>query len=418
MRIIFGAQACGFGPVSKMVSLAKEFNTNDKIFIGNDVSFQFVNRQKALFSQTIDRNKSKLNIINKAIKESSCGVVVMDHDLAFHFYLSQKRYYFIDSLFGFWYSRKNENTLARIFSSFSEMNQKDKVKNYNLLKVHEQKLFAHFYSEMSFIQNFFGVRNRISRLAQLGFINLLDVNPIVDNYNGQEYLNSYNGEMLINLGGIENFLVDSDTAAYLKLIEKLSLDLISLPYVTKIYVCSGSYKNPKSQTINGKKINFIFADKVFFHKLVNAAQFYLSSPGLTAFYEALYYKHPTIYLPEQHASQYYNINHIKKTWLKPYCLTLFDVIGEKKISPNDFRGSSQIVKYISKILNNNNLYNKFRDNLCKKIEMVRKVDLKTYQQQCTTTINQLTVSASYVDIVNIINKNEQNYEQERRIEKN
>ena len=50
--------------------------------------------------------------------------------------------------------------------------------------------------------------------------------------------------------------------------------------------------------------------------------------------------------------------------------------------------------------------------------MVRKVDLKTYQQQCTTTINQLTVSASYVDIVNIINKNEQNYEQERRIEKN
>src|SRR3990167_598356 len=357
MRIIFGAQACGFGPVSKMVSLAKEFNTNDKIFIGNDVSFQFVNRQKALFSQTIDRNKSKLNIINKAIKESSCGVVVMDHDLAFHFYLSQKRYYFIDSLFGFWYSRKNENTLARIFSSFSEMNQKDKVKNYNC----------------------------------------------------QEYLNSYNGEMLINLGGIENFLVDSDTAAYLKLIEKLSLDLISLPYVTKIYVCSGSYKNPKSQTINGKKINFIFADKVFFHKLVNAAQFYLSSPGLTAFYEALYYKHPTIYLPEQHASQYYNINHIKKTWLKPYCLTLFDVIGEKKISPNDFRGSSQIVKYVDKILHNKNLYNKFRDNLRKKIEIVREVNLLAYQQKCSKTIHQLKVSTNYTNIVNIINKNEQLY---------
>lgn len=418
MKIIFGAQACGFGPVSKMTSLAKEFNANDKVFIGNDISLQFVNRQKALFSQTIDRNKSKLNLINKAIKESSYGVVVMDHNLAFHFYLSQKRYYFIDSLFGFWYSRKNETTLARIFSSFSEMNQKDKIKNFNLLKVHEQKLFAHFYSEMSFIQNFFGVKDRISRLDQLGFINLLDVNPIVDNYYNQEYLNSYNGDMLINLGGIENFLVDSDTAAYLKLIEKLSLDLISLPYVTKINVCAGSYKNPKSQTINGKKINFLFEDKVSFHKLVSTSQFYLSSPGLTAFYEALYYKRPTIYLPEQHASQYYNINHIKKTWLKPYCLTLFDVIGERKISPNDFRGSSQIVKYIGKILYNKNLYDKFRDSLFKKIDMVRKIDLKTYQQQCTATINQLTVSPSYTDIVNIINKNERNYEQKRRVTKN
>src|SRR3989344_145407 len=258
MRIIFGAQACGFGPVSKMVSLAKEFNTNDKIFIGNDVSFQFVNRQKALFSQTIDRNKSKLNIINKAIKESSCGVVVMDHDLAFHFYLSQKRYYFIDSLFGFWYSRKNENTLARIFSSFSEMNQKDKVKNYNLLKVHEQKLFAHFYSEMSFIQNFFEVKNRISRLNRLGFKNLVEVNPIIDNYYYQQYKNSSNGELLINLGGIENFLVDIETADYLKLIEKLSLDLINLPYVKNITVCAGSYKYKKSKIINGKSILFSF----------------------------------------------------------------------------------------------------------------------------------------------------------------
>lgn len=417
MKIIFGAQACGFGPVSKMVSLAKEFIANNKIFIGNDISLHFVNRQKTLFSQTIDRNKSKLNMINKAIKESSYGVIIMDHNLAFQYYLSQKRYYFIDSLFGFWYSRKNEKTLARIFSSFSKMNHKDKIKNYNLLKVHEQKLFAHFYSEMSFIQNFFGVKTRISRLGQLGFTNLLEVNPIVDNYYNQDYSNSHDGEMLINLGGIENFLVDSDTAAYLKLIEKLSLDLISLPYVTKIIVCAGSYKNPKSRTINGKKIYYIFEDKVSFHKRVRAAQFYLSSPGLTAFYEALYYKRPTIYLPEQHASQYYNINHLKKTWLKPYCLTLFDVIGERKISPNDFRGSSQIVKYIGTILDHKDLYNKFRDSVYKKIEMVRKVDLETYQQQCTTTINQLTVSPSYTDIVNIINKNERNYEQKRRVTK-
>ena len=140
MKVIFGAQACGFGPVSKMVSLTKEFKKEERLFIGNDISLEFVNRQNTLFSKIIDRNKRASNIIDETIKESSYGVVVMDHDLAFQLYLSRKRYYFIDSLFGFWYSRKNENTLARIFSSFSEMSQKEKIKNHNLLKVHEQKL--------------------------------------------------------------------------------------------------------------------------------------------------------------------------------------------------------------------------------------------------------------------------------------
>ena len=409
MKVIFGAQACGFGPVSKMVSLTKEFKKEERLFIGNDISLEFVNRQNTLFSKIIDRNKRASNIIDETIKESSYGVVVMDHDLAFQLYLSRKRYYFIDSLFGFWYSRKNENTLARIFSSFSEMSQKEKIKNHNLLKVHEQKLFAHFYSEMSFIQNFFEVKNRISRLNRLGFKNLVEVNPIIDNYYYQQYKNSSNGELLINLGGIENFLVDIETADYLKLIEKLSLDLINLPYVKNITVCAGSYKYKKSKIINGKSILFSFEDKISFHKLISTAQFYLSSPGMTAFYEALYYQRPTIYLPEQHASQYYNINHIKKAWLRPYCLTLFDVIGEKKISPNDFRGSTQIVKYVDKILHNKNLYNKFRDNLRKKIEIVREVNLLAYQQKCSKTIHQLKVSTNYTNIVNIINKNEQLY---------
>ncbi len=409
MSIVFGAQACGFGPVSKMASLALGFKDTEKVFIGNDISLQFVNKQKSLFSKVIDRNNVNPQAVNKSIKNASYGVIVMDHELAFRFYLAKKRYYFIDSLFGFWYSRKNENTLSHLFFQFSTMSKEDTIKNYHLLKVHEQKLFAHFNSEMSFIQNFFDVEKRVMRLRKLGFKNLIITNPIIDNYQVYSYKNLNNGEMLINLGGIENFLVDSNNAAYLKLVEKLVIDLIKLPSIKKIHVCAGSFKVPKSQVINDKRIVFSFEDKVSFHNLLKNAQFYLSSPGMTAFYEGLYYKKPTVYLPEQHASQYYNMNHIKKTWLKPFCLTLFNVIGEKKISPNDFRGSSQIVKYVKQILHDKNLYEKLKQKLYKKIETIRIVDLKNYQQRCEETIKLLTVPVSYTNIENIIRENEQAY---------
>ena len=52
MSIIFGAQACGFGPVSKMVSLASNFKSINKVFIGNNIALQFVQKQRRIFTQT------------------------------------------------------------------------------------------------------------------------------------------------------------------------------------------------------------------------------------------------------------------------------------------------------------------------------------------------------------------------------
>ncbi len=123
-RIVCVAQPCGFGPASKMYSIARLFKNNELIFLGKDIAYDFVDNSLELFNEVIDQNKIKNNELNDIIKNCDFLIIVMNHEIANIAHQLNKRYYFFDSLFGFWYFNKKDKNLFREFKmQFKENNK-------------------------------------------------------------------------------------------------------------------------------------------------------------------------------------------------------------------------------------------------------------------------------------------------------
>lgn len=127
-KIIFGAQACGFGPVSKMISLVKHAVHSSNIFIGDEVALEFVNHHKGFFTNVINREKCPNGTIKKYISKCDYLIIVMDHNLAYAAHLQRKPFYFVDSLFGFWYSLRSD---AELVNSFKALTSNDHLITQN-----------------------------------------------------------------------------------------------------------------------------------------------------------------------------------------------------------------------------------------------------------------------------------------------
>ena len=272
----------------------------------------------------------------------------------------------------------------------------------------KKKILAHFLAEKSFVQNFLNVPQRLNSLGKFSKGKSILVNPLTGK-NSPIKKHSKQRKLLINLGGIKNFLVKEDTCKYLQLIEKLANDLLALTSFQSIIICSGCYQKQKIIKKNSKSLKQTFLPKKEFIQEVQNSDIYITSPGLTAFYEALYLFKPTIYLPEQHSSQYYNLNQIKSTFLGKFCISIFDVIKRKKISPNDYKGSCQIMSCISNILQSTAYYEKFRDKTIEKIKLIESIDIKVFNQQINQLIISLEKGIEFDKIPNRIIKNEKKY---------
>jgi hypothetical protein len=355
--LVFTAQHSGFGPVSKMLSIALFFKKQRKYFIGEGIALEYVNNTGGkLFEKIIDSSKVSAEELSKVLKKSTVVIDVMNHDIAFLAYINGVKYFFFDSLFGFWYSKKSDLNLFRRFENLKKGNKFSRLE-YDKFSIHEKKMLAHFLSEKSFIQNFFGVADRYSKLKKYLSKSYL-VEPFASDLVVAQKTKPEAGLVVINIGGVKNFIIKDNQSSYFDFILKVSKRLVlenSLK-IKKIIICSGLYGVHDILYDNqGKKIIHKFLKNKLFIDLVKKSEICLSSAGLTSIYEFLYLKKRVVYLPEQHSSQYYNMAEIKKTSLGKCSVSIKDIFKKIKVSKNDYTGSCDIVNYI-KYLDSNDYY--------------------------------------------------------------
>ena len=107
---------------------------------------------------------------------------------------------------------------------------------------------AHLCADASMIQNFPGAPERVARLRALGAASPLLSGPIVDEVGLSEVDDPGTEpfDLLINLGGFQNFLLDYDTHnQYLELISRWVPELVAeRPDFRRVAVCGGGYGGP------------------------------------------------------------------------------------------------------------------------------------------------------------------------------
>lgn len=272
--------------------------------------------------------------------------------------------------------------------------------------VHEKKLLSHYLASESYAQNFIGVEERVSSFNRLSRKHVQLTTPLADHKSSFSHPNQpSNNKMVFNLGGIKNFLIKDNKCEYLSLMEKLAMDCVQeRSDVDKILICSGCYQETTSTNLNGKRITKAFLSKEKFISEVAKSRYYLSSFGLTAFYESLFMYKPTIFLPEQHSSQLYNMKTVKNTFLKDYSISIFDILGNVQIPEDDFDGSLQINRYISTILNSRESYSKLREAVFEKLNYLSRLNTLKLNKNISDLISKLQTGLDFNKIVNDINQ--------------
>ncbi|OHD27727.1 MAG: hypothetical protein A2Y34_08840 [Spirochaetes bacterium GWC1_27_15] len=409
MKILLGAKSCGFGPVSKMITIAKLLNENHSLsFLGIDTSLIYSESNRELFTNIYNINPKDCKNYHNIFKENDKVISVMDEEIGFWAIKYNKPLYFFDSLFFFWII---SNDLTSLIDKAYKIKQMELLPAYELfhtLTVHERKVVIHILATKSFTQNYPGVQNRIELLKEYGLNNIILTGPII-NINKEEIDESQSIEneyfdILINLGGFKNFILDFDkNNYYLKLIEKWIIDFsYEFPQFKKILIAGGAYDKEKKE-INNNSVNikYRFLKHNIFVESLKKSKYIFSPAGLTTLIESVSLNKLPFLLSEQHYGSYINYESLNGTLLYDISFSLKNIFSDIVITNDDYKGSLEIINYTEKILKNKNLYKKFCDITFIKINNFINLN-DNFIDKALTEINSLFTGLDLSEAVKII----------------
>ncbi len=326
-KILFTAQARGFGPSAKAFHLANGISEFSITFIGESVAYEFAQLNSGPYERCINSEEISNSELHKLISEFDLIISVMNQDIALLCYELGRPYLFFDSLFGFWKTYSDET----LFSEFATLLATNDLTHERLhsYSSHERKLLAHFLSTGSYIQNFWGVGERFQRLQNHLGRSVL-VSPFVTQYI-QHKLSSQrlvSDLLLINIGGVKGRDATKEDFSYASFIEKFASRIIqddSFPF-KRILICSGLKTRHRVLTFpSGRVIEHDSFPSAVFLNMMQEAAVVMSSPGLTSILESIFMKKPVIFLPEQHGSQTYNMSRLKQSPFAKFAISISDV---------------------------------------------------------------------------------------------
>ena len=370
-NIICWAQSNGLGPSSKLVSIAMNLTKDEKLFFfGSSISLEYVTKHKKYFAWIYDTSKCWYDF-DKYVPNIDGAVIVMDHTLAHVCHTKSIKYLFVDSLFWFWNYKSTDEQLFLKIKKIQNYLHKDEV--FDTFTIHEKKIIAHVFADRSYIQSFIWLQKRKKLFEKYFWEKMTFVDAIIDIDNTSPQTSKK--KLVFNLGGVKNFLhTNFKQNDYVELAEKLVVMLTKDNQfgLDEIYICSWFYKKNKVKSYNWVKIIYAFYQKNAFSQLLYDSYIYITSPWLTNFFELIQSNKKMLFFLEQHMSQYYNLQNIKTTFLKPFCLSIHDIYSDISIPKDDFVGSEIISKLIKDINNKNTLIDKIYFLLCKKIQKILK----------------------------------------------
>lgn len=371
MRILLGAQSCGFGPVSKLTAISRALDGHYRICVGTTVAKDFAHRNADAFDEVIEVTES--DVLHSLIVSADWVVSVMDADLVFRAAAAGRPVLLVDSLLAFWKLDQPAAKIAALCERARRTGFSTWERDLAELSPHERIYAAHMVADASMAQIFPGTAERVASLNAFGTANVFMTGPIVDETALVDASQDGEGaDLLINTGGFKNFLLDyHHHNAYLSLVARWVPDLMAdWPRFGVISVCGGGYTGTRATSLNrnGRVAVFRCLHQRSFIPAVAAARHYLLTPGLTAIHEALKLGKFPMALPEQHYGHISNLSALKGTLFEKHGARFADLIDNYEVPADDFDGTAAIVRHVGRLMEDEEAYARFRAGMNERIE--------------------------------------------------
>ena len=279
-NIIIGTNNFGLGPVGKVSSIVTTLSDEYNFFAcGNEFDLNIFNN--GTFKDTLfSKDKEKIsNFVEKY--NIDYAIVVLDVELATILMDLNVKVIFVDSLPFMWTQADIDEGLlpldATVYCAQKCCNLTDASKNV---------------------------------LAQVK--NLKWINPIQSKFE-KKYRPFEEDYIHINVGGLHSPIGNGES--YIKTV---IIPLLKIFKSEKIIITCGTsakisiLNELKNEDIDSRNIKVETLQQKDFIASINNAKLFLTSPGLTTIYETESLHKPTIILPPQNLSQFYNIEYAKK----------------------------------------------------------------------------------------------------------
>ncbi|WP_282203036.1 hypothetical protein [Kitasatospora fiedleri] len=373
MRILLGAQSCGFGPISKLTAVSRALDGHHRVFTGVTVAADFAHRNADAFDEFVDI-AADAGALDREIRRADWVVSVMDADLVFRAVAAGRPVLLVDSLLAFWKLDTPAWRIAELCELSRRTGSAPPAEVLAELSPHEQVFAAHLLADVSAAQNFPGVAERIAELRALGAVGAHLTGPIVDEPALADVPRATEDavDLMVNIGGFKNFLLDYDHHnAYLHLVSRWIPDLLAdWPRFDRVAVCGGSYGGDRAArvAVGGRTAEFRCLSHRAFIPAVASARHYLLTPGLTAIHEALLLGHFPMALPEQHYGHISNLEGLAGTLFERHGSRFSDLIPGYEVPADDFEGTAAIVGHVGRLLADDGGYALFRRGMNERIE--------------------------------------------------
>ncbi|MFE9499904.1 hypothetical protein [Streptomyces collinus] len=371
MRILLGAQSCGYGPISKLVAVSRMLHGHWRTFSGETVAADFARRNSEAFDEIVDGAASARTDL---VRSSDYIISVMDADLVFQAYSAGRPAMMIDSLLSFWQLRRPPAAISELCGDAPRGDHRALMRHFADLSPHERIFAAHLLADVSLVQNFPGVPERAQDIAGFSTGQVYVTGPITDR-TGLHDANARTGsgfDLLINLGGFKNFLLDYDRHnTYLMLFDRWVPDLLrDWPAFRRVAVCSGGFGHGREHQVEvgGSVAEFTCMPQREFLREVATAQHYMLTPGLTAIHEAIQLEQMPLALPEQHYGHIVNVESLADTLFAKQATRFTQLIDGYCAPPDDFEGTAAIVRQVGRLLEDDGAYTRFRRGMNEAME--------------------------------------------------
>ncbi|GHG75191.1 hypothetical protein [Streptomyces griseocarneus] len=392
MRILLGAQNCGFGPASVLVAVSRLLPGHERVFVGDGVAAAFARRNSDAFGaihELTDPYGQQSVLLDRLLAGSDQIVSVMDADLVLRAVVARRPVVLVDCLFGFWRHRHSLTRIRRLCADMPRTSFPAARRHLDCLSPHERVLAAHLLADHSVVQNFPGVSRRMAEFTDAGAGGAMHLTgPLVDleglrearegkregsgpagsrpEGSGPDY------DLLINTGGFKNFLLDFDTNNdYLRLIDRWIPDLLrDWPRFTRVLVCGGPYAGHRESTLRsaGRRVDRRHLPQRELLRQVAATPHCLLAPGLSALHEATLLGRLPLALHEQHYAHVFTLRHLAGTLFGHQAGRFADVLPGHALPEDDLAGTEALVAVAGRIREDDSLYARFRDTFNERIE--------------------------------------------------
>ncbi|MEY9944751.1 hypothetical protein [Kitasatospora sp. GAS1066B] len=380
MRFVLGAQSCGFGPISKLTAISRLLSEHQRTFLGTTVAADFARRNADAFDEIIEIPESAeigdgplLGGFEQLLGESDYIVSVMGAELVFRAVVAGRPVLMVDSLFGFW-KVPEPTRVAELCASAPRDSYESLDAHFAGLSPHERIYAAHLLADASVVQNFPGVPARATEIRRLGVRQMRLSGAIIDEgtLHGVVKGRPSRYDLVINLGGFKNFLLDYDHHNdYLRLFVRWVPDLLAdWPQFERVAVCGGAFGAGREHQVEvaGRRAEFQCMPQPEFLQEVSGTRHYMLTPGLTAIHESLQLGQLPMALPEQHYGHIVNLEQLGDTLFNRLGARFSGLIEDYRVPADDFEGTAAIVDQVGTVLASEEGYARFRTGMNERIE--------------------------------------------------